>query len=258
MNTSFICKCLLLVNILSTYSVDADISELLQQEKGYSCINSGDSERSSDGTILVLSANGAGGYLANHILDGLSSSVEINPNQGRIHGFPITVSGMVKEKFQIGHNNSCQEIKHKWKEIKDLIDEEGRTNASEIWKQRIESLILATCGTCLTFIELPALFNNDDIVDTALQLTKRCYGKAFLHIDWNQWEDTKNSEELKVLLHFMKLMATIHGDSFRLSTKFVVFKENNQVDVTNQDIVKELNDALRDFFLSGIQPSDVS
>ena len=121
MNTSFICQCLLLVNILSTYSVDADISELLQQEKGYSCINSGDSEIPSEGTILVLSANGAGGYLANHVLDGLSSSVEIDPDKGRIHGFPVTVSGMVKENFQIGHNNSCQEIKHKWKEIKDSI-----------------------------------------------------------------------------------------------------------------------------------------
>ena len=98
-----------------------------------------------------------------------------------------------------------------------------------------------------------------DILDTALQLSKRCYGKILLHIDWDQWEDTKNSEQLKVLLHFMNLMAAIHGDCFRLSTKFVVFNENyNQIGVTSQGIVRELNVALHDSFLSGIQPSDVS
>ena len=101
----------------------------------YDCANDTKSTHQS----LILTTHDK--YLSTNLLSDIVGRVSVTDVDvvGRIYGFPVIVSGLVKpEKSQ-----------------------------------------------CVTFIELPALFNNDDIMDANLQLEKKMFDNALMYFEWN-------------------------------------------------------------------------
>ena len=103
----------------------------------------------------------------------------------------------------------------------------------------MSGLVKPEKSQCVTFIELPALFNNDDIMDANLQLEKKMFDNALMYFEWNEWETTKTSEEFHALLTFVKLLNAAHGDIFQEQLKFLVTLDGNNP-ASKPEILSEL------------------
>ena len=92
------------------------------------------------------------------------------------------------------------------------------------------------CHECLTFIELPHLLNDADMLDALNSLKDRCFDKPIIVIDWAHWQDMEESETLDVFDTFLKLMVSAYRDDFRDSSKILVMNsmDTNMTEVTNK------------------------
>ena len=73
--------------------------------------------------------------------------------------------------------------------------------------QNIDSL----GGCAQNLIQIPFMVDNDDMIDTLLQLKSKCFSKSVILLDWQRWEQIKTSEELRILQAFLGLLSLSFG-----------------------------------------------
>ena len=73
--------------------------------------------------------------------------------------------------------------------------------------QNIDSLR----GCAQNLIKIPFMVDNDDMIDTLLQLKSKCFSKSVILLDWQRWEQIKTSEELRILQAFLGLLSLSFG-----------------------------------------------
>ena len=106
--------------------------------------------------------------------------------------------------------------------------------------------------SCVTFIELPLIRNNDDIMDISLRLRKRCFNETLFYIEGQKWDETLASEDFKLLIAFLKLNAVDVFKSFKI---LVSIESNNAPDKVK--IRNDLDEAFKEFFPSGLTDTQV-
>ena len=133
---------------------------------------------------------------------------------------------------------------------------EGRV---EVSKQRDYSFPVTFTGfsrsdqpKCMTFIELPLLRNNQDIMDVTIQLRERCFNTTLFYIEWGQWDEILASEDFQLLLAYIKLNADEVLKSFR-----ILIVQDFYDTTDKSQILNELEDAFKEIFKSGFTNNQV-
>ena len=106
---------------------------------------------------------------------------------------------------------------------------------------------------CVSFIELPLIRNNADIMDISLRLRKRCFNETLFYIEGQNWDETLASEDFELLMAFLKLNAVDVFKSFKI---LVSIESNNAPD--KDKIRNDLDEAFKEFFQSGLNETQVS
>ena len=104
----------------------------------------------------------------------------------------------------------------------------------------------------MTFIELPLLRNNQDIMDVTIQLRERCFNTTLFYIEWGQWDEILASEDFQLLLAYIKLNADEVLKSFRILIVQDFYDTTDKSQVLN-----ELEDAFKEIFTSGFTNNQV-
>lgn len=133
---------------------------------------------------------------------------------------------------------------------------EGRVAVS---KQRDYSFPVTFTGfsrsdqpKCITFIELPLLRNNQDIMDVTIQLRERCFNTTLFYIEWYKWDDILVSEDFQLLLAYIKLNSNEVLKSFRILIVQDFYDTTDKSQIQN-----ELEDAFKEIFKSGFTNNQV-
>ena len=104
----------------------------------------------------------------------------------------------------------------------------------------------------MTFIELPLLRNNQDIMDVTIQLRERCFNTTLFYIEWGQWDEILASEDFQLLLAYIKLNADEVLKSFR-----ILIVQDFYDTTDKSQILNELEDAFKEIFKSGFTNNQV-
>ena len=107
--------------------------------------------------------------------------------------------------------------------------------------------------SCVTFIELPLIRSNDDVMDISLRLRKRCFNETLFYIEGQKWDETLASEDFKLLLAFLKLNAIDILKSFKI---LVSLESDSFLEKTK--IVNDLEEVFKEFYTSGFGDNQVS
>ena len=133
------------------------------------------------------------------------------------------------------------------------------TGRVEVSKQRDYSFPVTFTGLsrsdqpkCMTFIELPLLRNNQDIMDVTIQLRERCFNTTLFYIEWHQWDEILASEDFQLLLAYIKLNANDVLKSFR-----ILIVQDFYDTTDKSQILNELEDAFKEIFKSGFTNNQV-
>ena len=129
----------------------------------------------------------------------------------------------------------------------------------EVSKQRYYSFPVTFTGLsksdqpkCMTFIELPLLRNNQDIMDVTIQLKERCFNTTLFYIEWHQVDKILASEDFQLILAYIKLNADEVLKSFRILIVQEFYDTTDKSHILNQ-----LEDAFKEIFTSGFTNNQV-
>lgn len=144
-------------------------------DEKYQCITAEGETQKSSKRFLLLTPHDK--YYSTQFLTQYDSKIA-NLEDGKIHGFPVTVTGSYAE-------------------------------------------------SCLTFIELPLLFNSQDFMDAFGHLKQRCFDRAIIVLDWEELKDLKGSETLEVSKSFLEFLISTYGEKFEESLQIIVLYPSN-------------------------------
>ena len=94
---------------------------------------------------------------------------------------------------------------------------------------------------CMTFIELPEIFDNQDILSTTEHVKNRCFDRTIVYIDARM--KRPKSEKMKILMAQINFLDLVYGEKFvkSLSVLMLVSKrENARLKTQSEIFVKKL------------------
>lgn len=153
----------------------------------------------------------------------------------------------VKQQFQCSTNApatqkvlvlspASKNLPLEWFEDLPLVTQDKRAN----YPLTFSAIISNHPETCLSFIELPQMYNDGEILSSMKWLLKRCFNKVIIHLPRSlDWQGT----DVSIFVSFMRLFIATYGQRFSSKMGVVVVEDNvaGQITMSESDFEEHLN-----------------